>query len=154
MTSKLANYLALTKAGHFCGAESELAEDLVGMLAEVGCVPPQLGFGARESRRRSHPANPPGLGMLVFEKRFVRDELRIGPDSVEVVDRPAWNVGGLDTLEPICGRLRGKKSDEALDRSLHALGPRLVALEPFRMTDGFQNRRPMLVSQRRDRDEL
>src|SRR5258705_11182319 len=67
MTSKLANYLALTKAGNFVGAESELAEDLVGMLAQVGCVPPQLGFGTSESRRRSYPANPPGLGLLVLE---------------------------------------------------------------------------------------
>jgi hypothetical protein len=46
MTSKLANYLALTEACDLVCTESELAEDLVGMLPKVRRMPPQFGLGS------------------------------------------------------------------------------------------------------------
>src|SRR5579862_414438 len=113
---------------------------------------PKLGLGARESRGRSYRANTSGPRVLIFEEGLVRDELRIIPNRVVVVDRSAWYVGGLDTLEPVRRRLRREQRDQAFDRSPHPLRPRLVALKPFRMTDRFENRGPMFVGERRNRD--
>src|SRR5579862_1901846 len=87
-----------SQLGNLAGAESELAENFIGMLSQVRRMAPQLGFGARKSRGRSHSANASSPRMLVFEKRFVRDELRVGPNRVVVVDRPARHVRSLDPL--------------------------------------------------------
>src|ERR1700733_3747815 len=99
--------------------KAEVCQDLVGMLAELWRVAPQLRLGAGKSRGRAHCAHLPGLRMLILTEGFVRNELRIFPDSVEVVDRRARNVGLLDDLEPMRGRLGGKQLDDFPHRLTH-----------------------------------
>src|SRR5216684_4956665 len=68
-------------------AESEVAENFVGMLTQAGRVPPHLRLGARELCRRSYGAHSPRLRMLVLEERLINRELRISPNRIEIIER-------------------------------------------------------------------
>ncbi len=68
----------------------------------------EFGMRARETGGRSHRAHAAGLRMFIFEESLVRDELRIVPDRIEVVDRTARHISRLDPFEPVGRRLRGE----------------------------------------------
>jgi hypothetical protein len=101
---------ALAQGGDFRWSETEPGEYLLGLLTETGRMMLEFGERARETGGRSHRAHSASLGMFIFKESLVRDELRIAPDRVEVVDRAARHVSRLDPFEPIGRRLRGNNS--------------------------------------------
>src|SRR4051812_46364393 len=87
-------------------AESELLQNLIGVLADIRRPRRDLARGARQRERLADQAELAAVGAC----RLLRDaevpDLRVGKHLVDRVNRPARHAGLVDDVDPVGARLR------------------------------------------------